>query len=127
MKSIRATYAPKTIYDYEPRVRRVVDTLIDGTFSDDNSGAFSDLHRSLLFGSDWEKPDCYFVLLELMSYCERKMQVNSAYGNRIAFGRQCLLNIASAAKFSSDRTIQQYADEIWQIEKLPSMDAPKLF
>ncbi len=127
LNAMRASYAPKTIYDYEPRVRRVVDTLIDGTFSDDNSGAFADLHRSLLFGSNWQKPDYYFVLLELLGYCERKMQVNQAYRDRIAFGRQCLMNIAGAAEFSSDRTIRQYAKEIWHIEELPPISTPKLF
>ena len=127
LNGIRASYAPKTVYDYEPRVRRVVDTLIDGTFSDDNSGAFADLHRSLLFGSDWENPDHYFVLLELMGYCERKMQVNSDYRDRVAFGRKCMLNVASAAKFSSDRTIREYARDIWHIEPLPEIVANKLF
>ena len=120
-------YVPKTIYDYEPRVRRVVDTLIDGTFSDDNSGAFSDLHRSLLFGPEWQKPDHYFVLLELMNYCERKMQANQDYRDRMAFGRKCLMNVASAAYFSSDRTIQDYADNIWHIKPLPPTEVQKLF
>ena len=123
----RASYNPKAIYDYEPRVRRVVDTLIDGTFSDDNSGAFSDLHRSLLFGSDWQKPDYYFVLLEMLGYCERKMQANLAYRDRIAFGRQCLMNVANAAKFSSDRTIAEYAKEIWHIEPMPPVTTETLF
>ncbi len=127
LNAIRPTYAPKTIYDYEPRVRRVVDTLIDGTFSDDNSGAFADLHRSLLFGSDWQKPDYYFVLYELLAYIERRMDANADYQNRIAFGRKCLVNIASSAKFSSDRTITEYARDIWHIEPIAPIDVQKLF
>ena len=124
---IQGSYVPKTIYDYEPRVRRVVDTLIDGTFSDDNSGAFADLHRALLGGSGWQRPDLYFVLLEFLSYAERKLQANADYQDRIAFGRKCLLNTASAAKFSSDRTIAEYARDIWHIGRVPPIETNKLF
>lgn len=127
LKTLQPEYHAKTIYDYEPRVRRVVDTLIDGTFHDDNSGAFADLHRSLLFGSSWEKPDHYFVLLELMDYCERKFQVNTDYRNRLVFGRKCLMNVACAAKFSSDRTIAEYAKEIWDIKPVQLTESQKLF
>jgi starch phosphorylase len=127
LNELRATYVPKTIYDYEPRVRRVVDSLIDGTLSDDNSGAFSDLHRALLFGSDWQKADYYFVLHEMLAYCERRADVNREYKDRIAFGRKCMINIASSGKFSSDRTIKQYAQEIWHIEPLPPLESGTLF
>jgi len=127
LNALRPKYNPKSIYDYEPRVRRVVDSLIDGTLSDDNSGAFADLHRSLLFGSDWQKPDTYFVLYELLRYCDRRADVNCEYADRIAFGRKCLMNVASSAKFSSDRTIHEYAKNIWHIEPLPPIKSGKLF
>ena len=127
LNELRPKYAPKTIYDYEPRVRRVVDSLIDGTLSDDNSGAFADLHRALLFGSDWQKPDYYFVLHELLVYCDRRADVNCEYKDRIAFGRKCMINIASSGKFSSDRTIKQYAQDIWHIEPLPPLESGTLF
>ena len=124
---IRDGYISKTVYDYEPRVRRVVDTLIDGTFSDDNSGAFPDLYRALLSGMGWQRADCYFVLLEFLAYAERKRQANRDYQDRLAFGRKCLINTASAAPFSSDRTIAEYARDIWRIEKLPPLECNKLF
>ena len=127
LNELRPKYKPKTIYDYEPRVRRVVDSLIDGTLSDDNSGAFADLHRALLFGSDWQKADYYFVLQELLNYCDRKMDVNCEYRDRIAFGRKCMVNIASSGKFSSDRTIKEYARDIWHIEPLPPLESGTLF
>ncbi|HWQ06052.1 MAG TPA: glycogen/starch/alpha-glucan phosphorylase [Feifaniaceae bacterium] len=127
LNDLRGHYVPKTIYDYEPRVRRVVDSLIDGTLSDDNSGAFADLHRALLIGSDWQKADYYFVLHEMMGFCERRMELNREYRDRIAFGRKCLVNIASSGKFSSDRTIREYAKDIWHIEKLPPVEVTKLF
>lgn len=123
----RDSYDPKTVYEYEPRVRRVVDTLIDGTFSDDNTGAFADLHRSLLYGASWHRPDNYFVLLELLPYIERKLQAIYDTRDPIAFGRKCLINVASAGKFSSDRTIRQYAQETWFIEPVPQPAPQKLF
>ena len=123
----RDSYDPKTIYEYEPRVRRVVDTLIDGTFSDDNTGAFADLHRSLLYGASWHRPDNYFVLLELLPYIERKLQAIYDTRDPIAFGRKCLINVASAGKFSSDRTIRQYAEETWFIGPVPEPAPQKLF
>ena len=123
----RDSYEPKTVYEYEPRVRRVVDTLIDGTFSDDNTGAFADLHRSLLYGASWHRPDNYFVLLELLPYIERKLQAIYDTRDPIAFGRKCLINVASAGKFSSDRTIRQYAQETWFIEPVPQPAPQKLF
>lgn len=112
----RDSYDPRAIYEREPRVRRVVDTLIDGTVSDDNTGAFADLHRSLLEGY---RPDSYFILLEFLPYLERKMQAIGDTRDPIAFGRKCLVNVASAGKFSSDRTIGQYARETWFIEPVP--------
>ena len=127
LNELKPHYNPKAIYDYEPRVRRVVDSLIDGTLSDDNSGAFADLHRSLLFGNDWSKPDQYFVLQELLAFCQRREDVNCEYRDRIAFGRKCLMNVASSAKFSSDRTIREYANDIWHIQPLPALKSTKLF
>ncbi len=127
LRDIRDSYVPKTIYDYEARVRRVVDTLIDGSLSDDNSGAFSDLHRALLTGTSWQKPDYYFVLLELLPYIERKLAANTDYRDRIAFGRKCLMNTASSAKFSSDRTIEEYARDIWHIGHVPPVESNRLF
>ena len=71
---------------------------------------------SLLDGASWHKADHYFVLLDYASYVEQKLAANRDYKDRLAFGRKCLLNIASGAKFSSDRTIRQYAKEIWHVE-----------
>ena len=127
LNDLKSRYNPKSIYDYEPRVHRVVDSLIDGTLSDDNSGAFADLHRSLLFGNDWQKPDGYYVLQELLAFCQRRADVNRDYRDRIAFGKKCLMNVASSAKFSSDRTIREYANEIWHIEPVPPLESNKLF
>ena len=127
LNALRPHYNPKAIYDYEPRVRRVVDTLIDGTFSDNGTGVFTDLHRSLLFGNGWQKPDYYFVLQEMLPYIDRKLDALNDYKDLRAFARKCIVNTASAGKFSSDRTIRQYADEIWHIKELPHHEAIKLW
>ena len=123
----RDSYDPKTLYEFEPRIRRVVDTLIDGTVSDDGTGAFADLHRSLLYGASWHRPDNYFVLLEMLPYIERKLQAIYDTRDEIAFGRKCLINVASAGKFSSDRTIRQYAEETWNIQPVEEPHPTKLF
>ena len=71
---------------------------------------------ALLDGASWHKADHYFVLLDYASYMDAKLRVNRDYADRLAFGRKCLENVASGSKFSSDRTIRQYADEIWHIK-----------
>jgi starch phosphorylase len=75
-----------------------------------------ELFHALLDGTHWHQADHYFLLWEYPSYMEAKLRANSDYADRLAFGRKCLINIASGAKFSSDRTIRQYAEEIWHIK-----------
>jgi len=87
--------------------------MVDGTVPTDN--AQRELYSALLDGASWHKADHYFLLLDYASYLEKKLEVNRDYSDRLAFGRKCLMNIASGAKFSSDRTIRQYAEEIWHI------------
>jgi len=115
LESMHPHYDARRLYESEPRIRRAVDTLIDGTFSDGGTGLFSELYHSLLDGTSWHRPDPYYVLLELLPYVHRKLDVNRAYRDTLFFRRQGLINTASAGKFSSDRTIAQYAKEIWQI------------
>ncbi len=115
---IRDTYNPKAMYDGDARIRRVLDTLIDGTFSDDNSGAFRELYSSLLFGASWHAPDHYYLLLDFHPYVEAKLRANRDYRDSLAFGRKCLMNTASAGMFSSDRTIKQYAEELWHLPRV---------
>ena len=74
-----------------------------------------ELYTSLLDGASWHRPDHYFVLKDLPSYQQARLQANRDYRDRVEFGRKCLMNVASAGYFSSDRTIRQYAKEIWKI------------
>ncbi len=110
-----AQYNPKSIYESQARVKRVLDTLIDGTISDDGFGYFKELYDAILEGAAWHRADHYFLLLDLLPYVEAKLRVNRDYTDRLGFGRKCLYNVASAGKFSSDRTVKQYAKEIWHL------------
>ena len=107
-------YRPRGIYEHNADIRRVVDTLVDGTVPTDDDQ--KELFHALLDGTHWHQADHYFLLWEYPSYIEAKLRANADYADRLAFGRKCLVNIASGAKFSSDRTIRQYAEEIWHIE-----------
>ena len=115
---IKQIYNPKAIYDGDARVRRALDTLINGVISDGGSGAFNEIYGSLLFGAQWHSPDQYYLLLDMMPYIDAKLRANRDYRDTITFGRKCLMNTASAGKFSSDRAIKQYAEEIWHLPKL---------
>ena len=108
------SYYARGIYDINDRLRKAMNTLVDGTVPTDNEQR--ELFHALLDGASWHKADHYFVLLDYASYVEQKLAANRDYKDRLAFGRKCLLNIASGAKFSSDRTIRQYAKEIWHVE-----------
>ncbi|MGN1051196.1 MAG: glycogen/starch/alpha-glucan phosphorylase, partial [Acutalibacteraceae bacterium] len=112
-------YNPKEIYNSNPEIKKVIDTLIDGTFSDDGAvgeGSFAELHKAILDGTSWHAADHYFILRDLPDYVETKIKCNSEYKDRTAFGRKCLMNIANSGTFSSDRTVLQYAKELWHVK-----------
>ncbi len=108
------TYHARGIYDTNADLRRAINTLVDGTVPTD--GDQQELFHALLDGTHWHIADHYYVLLDYASYLDTKLRANQEYKDRLAFGRKCLMNVASAAKFSSDRTIAQYAEEIWHIK-----------
>ena len=114
INAVKPTYHARDIFDSNADLRRAINTLVDGTVPTDD--AQKELFHSLLDGTDWHQADHYFLLLDYASYLGAKLQANRDYADRIAFGRKCLMNVASAAKFSSDRTIRQYAEEIWHIK-----------
>ena len=114
INNIKDSYYARGIYDTDCHLHRAIDTLVDGTVPTDD--AQRELYHALLDGASWRKADNYFVLLDYASYMDAKLRVNRDYADRLAFGRKCLENVASGSKFSSDRTIRQYADEIWHIK-----------
>jgi glycogen/starch/alpha-glucan phosphorylases len=113
IRAIRDTYQARAIYDQNPRVKRVVDTLVDGTLDDDKTGMFTELYNALLNGASWHRPDHYFLLLDFLPYCETKLQANRDYSDWYAFRRKCFMNTVNAGKFSSDRAVSEYANSIW--------------
>ena len=114
INAAKDSYYARGIYDTDCHLHRAIDTLVDGTVPTDD--AQRELYHALLDGASWHKADNYFVLLDYASYMDAKLRANRDYADRLAFGRKCLENIASGSKFSSDRTIRQYADEIWHIK-----------
>ena len=94
---------------------RAVNSLTDGTFSDGDTGYFKELYDSLIYGASWHKPDNYFVLYDLQSYVETLIRINRDYSDGKAFAIKQLANTANSAYFSSDRTIKEYARDIWNI------------
>ena len=114
LQKIKDSYDPKKIYKKNTLLRHALDTLADGTFPDDDGG-LKELHDAILEGASWHKPDHYFVMLDFESYYETKLRaIRDAGKDTMSFARKCLINIAHAGKFSSDRTIRQYAKEIWK-------------
>ncbi|MDR0947480.1 MAG: glycogen/starch/alpha-glucan phosphorylase [Ruminococcus sp.] len=113
---IRPTYKPKEkIYYTNERVKRVVNTLVDGTFNDGDTGLFGNLFNSLINGASWHKPDNYFLLTDLEGYADTKLRALYDYKNREIFAKKCWMNICNCGFFSSDRTIRQYAEELWKL------------
>lgn len=116
LDALRRGYDPKALYRSDPLLRQCLDALTDGTLSDSGTGCFADLKRSLLEPEADGVADRYFVLGDFQSYVHAKLQVNGDYlRSPMAFARKCWLNMCSAGVFSADRTIEEYANEIWRI------------
>lgn len=95
--------------------KRAVETLTDGTFSDSETGCFKELYDSLTVGASWHKADNYFILYDLGSYVQSLLKINQDYKDGKAFAVKQLKNVTNSAYFSSDRTIKEYAANIWEI------------
>ena len=117
INKIKDSYNPKEFYEKVPGLKRVVDTLIDGTFDDGGTGMFEELYDSLLKGTDWHEPDNYFLFRDFDDYREAHKKVERAYRDRLSWARKCWINMINAGKFSSDRTISEYGKEIWKIKE----------
>ena len=108
-------YDPAKLIRENTLHRYAVSALTDGTFSDGGTGCFKDLYDALLVGASWHKPDHYFVLHDLQSYVEALLKINTDYKDQKSFATKQLKNTANSAFFSSDRTIKEYAEDIWDI------------
>ena len=111
-------YNPVEIFNTDQEIRRVLMQLINGYFAPENPELFRDIYNSLLNTKNSSKADTYFILKDFRSYAEAQKRVEEAYKNENWWARAALLNTASAGKFSSDRTIEEYVKDIWHLEKI---------
>ncbi len=118
LKEIMPEYNSRKLISENEKIRRVVTTLIDGTVSDGGTGYFRELYYSLTDGASWHSPDNYYLLGDLENYMEVKLKCISDFSDKKAIGRKMWLNMCNAGKFSSDRTIKDYAENIWHIGKV---------
>ena len=116
LEEIMKIYDPRYLVEKNEKIGRVVRTLIDGTVSDGGTGVFRELYFSLMDGASWHRPDNYHLIGDLESYVEAKLKLNKDYRDSYGFAKKCWMNMACSGKFSSDRTISDYAKEIWKIE-----------
>ena len=110
-------YDPDFIYNTDPEIRQVLMQLINGTFSSDTE-MFRDIYNSLLDKRNMPRPDQYFILGDFRSYAEAQKRVEKAYKDEKRWAKMALLNTACSGKFTSDRTIQEYVDDIWHLDKV---------
>ena len=115
-------YNPFDEYNNVEGLKKVVDQLGDGTYDDNHTGIFRELQNSLLYGVDGSRPDVYFLLKDFASYREAQDRLQNQFKDKREWTRKALKNIANAGKFSSDRTIAEYAKEIWNIEPVEIQD-----
>ena len=110
-------YDPNVIYNTDEEIRQVLMQLINGTFSNDTE-LFRDLYDSLLNTKNTDRADRYFILADFRSYADAQKRVEAAYRDEKGWAKKALLNTACSGKFTSDRTIQEYVDDIWHLDKI---------
>ena len=110
-------YDPNVIYNTDEEIRQVLMQLINGTFSNDTE-LFRDLYDSLLNTKNTDRADRYFILADFRSYADAQKRVEAAYRDEKGWAKKALLNSACSGKFTSDRTIQEYVDDIWHLDKV---------
>ena len=110
-------YDPNVIYNTDGEIRQVLMELINGTFSNDTE-LFRDLYDSLLHGNGYDKADQYFILADFRAYAAAQEKVEEAYRDEKRWARMAMMNTACSGKFTSDRTIQEYVDDMWHLDKV---------
>lgn len=111
-------YDPMQIFNNDPQIRQVLMQLINGFYSKNDTELFRDLYNSLLNTQCTQYADTYFTLADFRSYAEAQKKISEMYADEKGWAKKAILNTAHAGKFSSDRTIQQYVDEIWHLDKM---------
>jgi starch phosphorylase len=111
-------YRPMDIYNSDPDIKRVLDQLVDGTYSHNDRELFRELYNSLLNPQQGQVADRYFILADFRAYANAQKKINSYYQNKSAWAKSAIINMGHVGKFSSDRTIQEYVDDIWHLDKI---------
>ena len=111
-------YNPTEIYFNDWEIKRVVDQLMDGTYANGNHEMYKDLYNSLLNTQCTDRPDTYFILKDFRSYADAQKKVEEAYKDKDRWSKMAMMNTASSGKFTSDRTIEEYVDDIWKLKKV---------
>ena len=111
-------YNPYDIYNNDPDIHRVVDQLVDGTYSNGDTEMYRDLYNSLLNNQGGSRADMYFILKDFRSYADAQARAMEAYKDKEKWAKMALKNTACCGKFSADRTIQEYVDDIWHLDKV---------
>ena len=111
-------YNPMDYFNNDQDIRRVLMQLINGEYAPDDPERFRDIYDSLLNTNSSDRADTYFILADFKSYAEAQERVEKAYSDETGWARMAMMNTACSGKFTSDRTIQQYVDEIWHLDKV---------
>ncbi|MCI8312860.1 MAG: glycogen/starch/alpha-glucan phosphorylase [Lachnospiraceae bacterium] len=111
-------YDPSQLFNTDQDIRQVLMQLINGVYSPNEPERFRELYNSLLIDGGYNRPDPYFILKDFRAYAEAQKRVEAAYRDEKNWARSAILNVACSGKFTSDRTIQEYVDEIWKLDKV---------
>lgn len=115
IEEMEESYDPVKYYKEVAGLKKVVDTLVDGTFDDGGTGMFKEIYDSLLKDGSWHKADEYYLLKDFNAYREAQKEADRLYKDRMKWAKMSWMNLSNAGRFSSDRTIKEYAKEIWNI------------
>ncbi len=116
MAATKAYYNPKWQYENIPGLKKALDRLIDGSFNDEGTGMFRDLYNGIIYGDNWQPGDPYYVLGDFDDYRKTRDRIYMDYKSEMKWAKMAWINICNSGRFSSDRTIQEYADEIWDVK-----------
>ena len=111
-------YYPVEIFNSNENIRRVMMQLVNGFYAPQDPNMFREIYDSLLNGNAHDRADMYFILKDCVPYAVAQREVDKAYRNKTWWAKASMLNVACSGKFSSDRTIQEYVDEVWHLDKI---------
>jgi starch phosphorylase len=111
-------YRPIDIYNSDPDIHKVLDQLTNGTYSNGDHNLFKEIYDSLLHASGMDKADMYFILKDFGAYAEAERKIGEAYMDKSWWAKAAILNVACSGKFSSDRTIREYVEDIWHLDRV---------